>query len=368
MRYLPIGVLVLLSHLLWGQGNSVPLNNRSYHIFDRLDIKTDIPTPVFTSLRPFTRGDLVNYALAVDTAQNISLSQLDRSDLYYIFKDNNEWLVNPTYPTTIGGKKETTEAQVISSQAANRYIVRRPLLKYFYHTPANMLEVNQPFLHMRVNPMLNLSVAQLRRDEPTLFANQRGLEIRGGIDDRIYFYTSIIESQQGFANYINQRTTQSESLPGQGLYKRYNSRLFEATRSYDFLNSQGYVGFNVTRHVGVQFGYGRNFIGNGYRSLLLSDFSNNHLYLKLNWRIGRFHYQNLFTELVGQGRLNNSNVEPLNKRFMTAHYFGYKLTPNITLGFYEAIVFSRNEFDLNYLNPVILYRTVEHAVGSPDNA
>ncbi|MFK7934904.1 MAG: hypothetical protein AB8G22_15450 [Saprospiraceae bacterium] len=369
MYYLPFIYCLLLSFSLWGQGTNVPLNNRAYHVLDRLDIKTDIQSPIFSSLRPFTRGDIVKYALVVDTAYNqVSLTSLDRNDLYYLFKDSNEWLISSTYPTTIGGKNELSTAQVISSRKDSRYTERKPLLKYFYKTPANLLEINQPFLHLRVNPILNLSIAQPNGDGGALFANQRGLIIRGGIDDRIYFYTSIIESQQGFANYINQRVDETKSLPGQGFYKNFQSSAFENTRSFDYLNSQGYIGFNVTKHVGIQFGYGRHFIGNGYRSLLLSDFSNNHLYLKLNWRIGRFHYQNLYTELTANSARTESGNGLLIKRFMTAHYFGYRLTKNITVGFYEAVVFSRNSFDFNYLNPVILYRTVEQAVGSPDNA
>ena len=41
----------------------------------------------------------------------------------------------------------------------------------------------------------------------------------------------------------------------------------------------------------------------------------------------------------------------------------------INIGLFESIVFSRpNHFELQYLNPVIFYRTVEQMVGSPDNA
>ena len=51
------------------------------------------------------------------------------------------------------------------------------------------------------------------------------------------------------------------------------------------------------KYIDVAFGYDKNFIGNGYRSLFLSDFSNNTLFLKLNTRIWKFNYQNLFMEL-----------------------------------------------------------------------
>lgn len=386
MKYL-FTLVSLISFLqLCGQGSNIPLGNRAYHILDRIEIKTGLPTTHFSALKYYTRSDAVNYALNIDTlVGTVSLSGKDRSDLYYIFKDNNEWLANSTYPTTLVGENQVIVKKIYidstqsfytldvtpsqASQLSSRYIEQeQPILKHFYKTPANLFEVNEPFFHLRVNPLINFSVAKAKDQEGLLFANQRGLEVRGGIDDRIYFYTNILESQQRFADYVNERIIRDRSIPGQGLFKNYNSEIFNSENAYDFLNSQGYIGFNVTKHVGVQFGYGKNFIGNGYRSLLLSDFSNNYLYLKLNWRIGKFHYQNLFTELAGNSTRDNPTDEPLIKRFMTAHYLGYKLTPNLTIGFYEAIVFSRNQFDFNYLNPIIFYRTVEQAVGSPDNA
>ncbi len=40
----------------------------------------------------------------------------------------------------------------------------------------------------------------------------------------------------------------------------------------------------------------------------------------------------------------------------------------MTVGLFETVVFAReDQFELQYLNPVILYRTVEGAIGSPDN-
>jgi hypothetical protein len=40
----------------------------------------------------------------------------------------------------------------------------------------------------------------------------------------------------------------------------------------------------------------------------------------------------------------------------------------MTIGFYEAVIFNRNNnFEFQYLNPLVFYRTVEGAIGSPDN-
>ena len=54
------------------------------------------------------------------------------------------------------------------------------------------------------------------------------------------------------------------------------------------------------KYLDFQFGYDKNFIGNGYRSLFLSDFGNSYLFLKINTRIWKFNYLNLFMELTPQ--------------------------------------------------------------------
>jgi len=53
---------------------------------------------------------------------------------------------------------------------------------------------------------------------------------------------------------------------------------------------------------------------------------------------------------------------------MAAHHLSFNIRPNLNVGLFEAVIFSReNQFELQYLNPVIFYRSIEHSLGSPDN-
>jgi hypothetical protein len=95
---------------------------------------------------------------------------------------------------------------------------------------------------------------------------------------------------------------------------------------------------------------------------------NAYFYLKLNTKIWRFQYQNLFTELnpIGANSLKTEAVLP--RKYTAMHYLSYQVNRNISVGLFEAVVFNRSrQFELQYLNPVILYRTVEGMIGSPDN-
>ena len=131
----------------FGQGSSLPLGNDAYHMLDRLEIKTGLPTPYHSSLKYYQRGAVTRYALTIDTSLLI-LSSRDRRDLYYIFKDNNEWLGQAFFATTVGGRREYADperqlTQIELSMEDSRYIEsRKPFLKWFYRTPANLFEVN----------------------------------------------------------------------------------------------------------------------------------------------------------------------------------------------------------------------------------
>ena len=331
---------------LAAQASGVPLNSPTYYILDRLDILTGIPNPIHPELKYFSRQDVVAYAVKLDS-QATNLTPRDRADVQYLFDDNNEWLPD-----------------------SSRFLRRnqRPVFRTFYKTPANLFEVNVPDFQMRVNPLLNLQLAREQGDAQLLFQNQRGLEIRGTVDRKLFFYTSILESQARFPGYVSSRILEYQSIPGAGFFKNYNPRIVDVRNAYDFNVASAYLGLHVTRHVSLQLGHGRHFIGNGYRSLLLSDYANNGFYLKLSTRVWRFHYQNLFMELSPSSPRQAGGDERLPKKYVALHYLNFKVTPRLSFAFFEATVFNRSrQFEFQYLNPVILYRTVEGMLGSPDN-
>ncbi len=377
-------IFLTLTQIINAQGSSLIMGNEAYHTMDRLSIKSGVDAPFHTSLKNFTRKDVTAYASTLDSL-NIDLTALDKEDLKFIFRDNNEWLKTSEFATTIAGKRESiednkayvdstrtfytfTDSQAaVSSKSDNYFLSNRPILKYFYKTPANFLEIDKKYFHLRVNPIVDFKIGKDANDDELIFNNTRGVELRGGIDDRIFFYTNILETQARFPNYVNDYIEKNETIPNGGLFKNYESTVFDITDGYDYLIAQGFIGFNVTKHVGVQFGHGQNFIGNGMRSMLLSDFATNYFYLKLNTRVWKFNYQNIFAELVA-GPKSRSSDDLLPKKYTATHHLSYNITPDINIGIFETVVFSRNnQFEFQYLNPIILYRSIEQQIGSPDN-
>jgi hypothetical protein len=345
------------------QGVPYPLNNEAtYHIADRWDILYGSNNSIHTALKPYTRNDMMRYTRYVDSVSSLKTT-LDKKDLQYLYNDNTDFFHQSELATSLGGKKEPIE----NPNAPPQYKVhKKPLFKYFYKTPANLFELDTRYFDLRINPILNFQISKERDNEDLLFLNQRGIDIRGSIDDRVYFYTNVLETQARFPNYALDWIQKNKAVPGAGLYKPYSSLIFDSNNGFDYLNAQGIVGFNFTPHIGMQLGHGRHFIGDGMRSLFLSDFANNYFFLKFDTKVWKFQYQNIFAELHAENRVSNDNLLP--KKYIAAHYLTYAVSSKLGIGIFEATVMAREkQFELQYLNPIILYRSVEQALGSPDN-
>jgi len=363
-----------------GQSSYIGFGNDAYHIYDRLEIKTGINTPIHSSIKYFSRKDMVHFISLVEKS-GVELSEKDLWEMQYLLDDSNEYIsdffTDEIYTSGDYEKKYvdslfyTIEEKEISDKSISRlsYKTRNPVLKYFYKTPANFFELDDQFLKMKINPVVNVKFGKdFNGNENIVFQNTRGIEVRGTIDDKVYFYTNLIENQGNFNDFLTERIKEFETIPGFGSFKFFDSTVSDKFSGYDFPNSQGYVGINVSEHIGIEFGHNRHFLGNGYNSLLLSDYANNYFYLKFSTKVWKLHYQNIFAELAPTNDRQNIGNVLLPKKYMAQHYLSFKPTKNIDIGLFETVLFSRaDHFEFQYLNPVIFYRTIEFFLDSPDN-
>jgi hypothetical protein len=238
---------------------------------------------------------------------------------------------------------------------------KKPVLKSFYKTKANLLEVNTKDFFLAVNPILQLQLGKESGNDATLFLNKRGVSVRGLIANNIGFSSFITENQERGPVYFQERVSQLRAVPGTGFYKGFKGT------GVDYFDARGYVTFNATKYIDFQLGYDKNFIGNGYRSLFLSDWGNSYLFAKINTRIWKLNYQNIFMELMPQFRKSGDNLLP--RKYAAMHHLSMNVTKWLNVGLFEGVIFGRqNHFDFQYLNPIIFYRHIEGTVGSPDNA
>jgi hypothetical protein len=138
-----------------------------------------------------------------------------------------------------------------------------------------------------------------------------------------------------------------------------------------FINAA--VAYSPSSLLSAELGYGRNFIGYGHRSLLMSDFTTNHPYLKLNTQFWKLSYSVLFSAWE-----NSYGVEGIDKlyqsKFSATHFLELKIAKWLYVGVFESLIWQpkadnyNRGFEFHYLNPIIFYRPVEFSIGSPDNA
>lgn len=373
MRFFVLVFLFLLLHVyLKGQAPYMLRGDQAYHTYDRLEITRALDTTMANGINNYNRKELVNILKRINST--IQLTSKDFYDISHILRDNIEFLskensINEISMDTLGFRRanENQDFDLNPLFYRDNY-TRESVWKYFYHSRANFLELETSDFKLYINPILQVSYHNQANNDKIIFQNTRGVEVRSYIDNKVYLFTQLLENQRNYLDYVDIRAQKIKSIPGQGFYKRYNSRVIDNLSGYDFFHTRAFVGFNATQSIQMEMGHGNHFIGNGIRSLLLGDLGPNYFYMSINTRMWKFHYQNIFAELAPTTPQSISGDVLLPKKFKATHYLSYKPSTKFEVGIFESVVFARqNGFEMQYLNPVILYRAVEHYLGSPDN-
>ncbi len=323
------------------QDTYLPLNSYIYYHTDRQDVAESSPQN-FSALKPYLRSNIY-YTIRHNTPSGC-LNKRAYTQRYFM-AENFEFLSKP----------------LLANDSISGWVAFK---KRIYSVPSAMYSVITKDFFLSVNPIIGFSYGS-DSSGPTM-QNTRGIEVRGSIDKKVGFYSAITENQWRFPKYYRQQIDSTGIIPGIGFHKNFKGN------AHDFFLARGYLTFSPTKHIGMQFGHDQNFIGNGYRSLILSDFSNPYLFLKINTKIWRFNYQNLFSQLADFS-FQSGNGSGMKPKYFVNHYLGIKLLKNLELGFFESVIYDRGDtnksgsFDLNYLNPIIFYRAIEHNLNSSDN-
>ncbi|MDN5205206.1 hypothetical protein QQ008_27730 [Fulvivirgaceae bacterium BMA10] len=339
---------------VFSQSANAPLNKFYYHLLDRYEIKSGKVSESFhSSSKPYDRKAIAAFVDSIRLSEDtVFLNPTDRYNLQYLANDNWEW----------------------SQTAKNNS--KKPFLKKLYRNQSDLYHVNTEHFDLHVNPVLYLSGGFDKDEDSTPYTNTRGVQIRGSVDKKVGFYTFLGENQTRFPAYardwVVDPIAERYSIPGEGFWKSIEGN------AYDFFSARGYINVNATKHIQVQLGFDKNSIGNGHRSLILSDFANSYAFMKITTRVWKLNYTNIFAEMKANHRASpggsRSDRQYPNK-FMAFHHLSLNITKNFNVGIFEAVSFAENDttratvpFNLNYLNPIIFFRAIEQNEGSPHNA
>ncbi|WP_040279197.1 hypothetical protein [Psychroserpens damuponensis] len=230
----------------------------------------------------------------------------------------------------------------------------------------HLVEIQGKDYWFTVDPIFDLQVGKdTEADFSSTYNNTRGIFIQGGLGKKFNFTTSIYESQGRFAQYFNEYAVGISAegnepiIPGRGL-----SKLFK-DGGFDYPVAEAYLSYSPAKFINVQFGHGKNFIGEGYRSLFQGDATSPYPFLKLNTKFWKIKYTNTWMWLKDVRPEVTEDGAFLTK-YMANHYLSWNVTKRLNIGLFESVLWSNDNdrgFDINYLNPVIFYRAIEFSTG-----
>ncbi len=181
------------------------------------------------------------------------------------------------------------------------------------------------------------------------FVNCRGAMLQGRIGERFSFNSGLYEVQRVATRYLDEFIDSTGVVPGWGRVKNY------MVSGVDYSMSFGNISYSILPNWNVQLGYGKQFIGHGYRSLLLSDGVFNSPYVKTTATFfdGKVMYSSWYTTLQSLERLPIGDTpESLFKRKGGSfHYFSIKPTNFIEIGFFEGTVWRQVDSLQTYALP-----------------
>ncbi|WP_257667768.1 gliding motility protein RemB [Parapedobacter tibetensis] len=208
-------------------------------------------------------------------------------------------------------------------------------------------------------------------DGRTTWLNTRGAQAGLTVGDRFSLYVNIFENQAMFPGYLDDYITRTTVTPGQGYGKTVSE-----TGKKDWMYTTANVSYTVNDYLNVTLAYDKNFIGDGYRSMLLSDVSSNYTALKLTGKIGNVQYLSMWAYMLDPMHPRSSDYWVRlgdNWKWGAFQYLDWNVNNRLSVGLFQSVVWGarnaagRRGFDFNYLNPIIVLRPVELTnTSSPD--
>ncbi|MVN19981.1 gliding motility protein RemB [Mucilaginibacter arboris] len=203
----------------------------------------------------------------------------------------------------------------------------------------------------------------------TTWLNTRGYQVGGTIGSKFYFYTSGYENQAVFPNYLNNYINSIGIVTGQSYDRNYGTN----TKDWSYVTAL--LSYTPIKYLNITLGQDKNFIGDGYRSVLLSDFASNYPFLKLTGTLGNVRYMAMWANMQDPLAPKLSYQDGNRQKWGVFHYLDWNVSNKVSLGFFDSVIWADKDdqgnkrgFDFNYVNPFVFLRPVEANIGSGDNA
>ena len=239
----------------------------------------------------------------------------------------------------------------------------------------HLLEFKGENYYLTISPTFDFSygIDLLDTAKRRLFQNTRGFHIEGDLFKNFSFSTSLYENQSRNALYQSQYFsgsgemyvnhadssyfTQNAVIPGSGRTKPFKGDAF------DYGYAIGNIVYKPFKALTLSAGNTAHFIGDGYRSMLLSDNSYSAPYYQINYRfLPKWEFIYLRTRSMNLLRKPAStSVEAYYEpKGYAVNYLSFQATKKLSISLFEGTIYSRGDSITSknvhplYYNPVPL--------------
>jgi hypothetical protein len=211
---------------------------------------------------------------------------------------------------------------------------------------------------------------QIGRDfagKKTTYLNTRGIQVGGTIGPKFYFYSSFYENQGQFPAYYDNYINKIGFVPGQG--KDYS--FGKPTKDWAYVTAL--MSYTPIKQLNITLGEEKTFIGDGYRSLLLSDFAANYPFFRLTANLGKVQYMMMWAYMEDLFAKQFNAFGNNRRKWAFVHYLDWNVTNRLSFGFFNALIAQEADdngnlhgFDINVINPLVFVSSLG-PTAQPDN-
>lgn len=256
-----------------------------------------------------------------------------------------------------------------------KYITDDPALDIAFFKHILSVEPKNENFKIHIDPVFNLQEGRDLVDTTPnrLTLNTRGIIAQVYIGKDFYAESMFVENQAFFPDYMSAYCTATGIVPGQGRFKTFKRT------GYDYAFSSGFISYSPWKNFNVQAGHGKQKIGHGYRSLLLSDNAFNYPYARITqqWFGGKLQYTNIYAVLMNLEPATKKpvpNAEPLfQKKPAAFQYVSLNVSKAINVALFQGIVWragnsvNKQHADLMYANPLIFSHAAYFGLNNSNN-
>jgi len=209
-------------------------------------------------------------------------------------------------------------------------------------------QTNHNDKYVRLSPLEDLNYVQRNQAQYKLGL---GGELQAVLNDKWYFQVAAVQGLSNFDSIFEPKSYVTISQADFDLYTDIRSR----------------ISYTPNHIFNFQAGLDHNFIGEGSRSLFLSDYGKPYPFGLIRAKFWRFEYSVLyqFMKEYDQNRWEG--------KFASSHHISFNPAKWLNIGIFESVIFQPKDtlvqrgFDVEYLNPLVFYRPQEYSLGSSDN-